>query len=658
MTAMIVATPQQASPRAPVTSVQRENLGPAQRILETLLPYVDHCVHNRPGVVVADPGSSVGVRWVFARPKKEGAEGDEVRVVYEVGAKGRKIGARLGVLGADGKTITNGAVRVGEYRRPGFFREVVAWTYRQIAEVWKLDNEFAARWASYAFAQENRDLKVILGAFMLVQSRSGQPVLEGGKLAFHDEDYREVGEAMILLGKDKGGFNAKMVLRMRELLSLPEVAAINRELGFGQSLRRPELGRWPKVAQRWLRYREQNPKLLEGLVKTGLRRSTISLACQVRYVPLSADFYRVLRWKQSQAKDGRRKLALGMVMPAAESWEGLTEEEVCQHIVSGRPKWNRLTAMLPAGIGLTRAIMGAAIESGCLSDAELINLSPTIEELGLLEVQVYRERHDKALREAENMRAANIALRMKSRENREKLLGAADAALQRQVAEAVRGVFLYFIIDISGSMTASLPVAMSCLSQLLQGFPPEKLVVAVFSTSGRVVDIKHPSRAGVENAFRGIQAGGGTDHVAGVYAAVTSAKRPSPDDDVVMCFVGDGGQHEINRFVQVVDQSRPRPVAFGFLRLPGENFEAVPTAARALGIPCFDLDPHAFAMVATGGAADPYAVPRIVRALISAAPAGTAPGRAATARVSLVDTILQTELLKKPAWASLPMPSR
>ena len=62
-----------------------------------------------------------------------------------------------------------------------------------------MDNELAARWASWSFAQEHRDLKVALTALMLVQNRCGAPVLEDGAVLFCDDDYREIGEAMCLL---------------------------------------------------------------------------------------------------------------------------------------------------------------------------------------------------------------------------------------------------------------------------------------------------------------------------------------------------------------------------------------------------------------------------------------------------------------------------
>lgn len=631
-----------------------ENLGPAERIIQTLLTYQDHLVHNRPGVVTPDPTSPAGVKWAFGKPRTEGVTGkddpNKHRVVYTLAKVGKKtVRQRIGVLQADGKTIHNGG-KVGEYRKPGFFPEVCAYAYRQIAEVWRLDNEFAARWASFSFVQEHKDMKVVLAAFMLVQSRTGEPITENGKLAFHDEDFREVGEAMLLIASKGHDFNPKLIHRVREFLSLPEITKINHDLGFGKSARRPELGRWKKAVTRWLYYRETNPKLLNGLVKAGFRQEVIGLAGQTRYVPQTPAFYEALRWGQKQGKEGQRKLALDVKVTPADTWEGLTEVQVCERIAKDKPKWNRLSTMLPKGMGLTRAIMACAIETGCVSSAEMIILAPTIEELGLLQVQTVKERFDKALSEADNQRAANIAKRMKSLEGAQKLEDAAEKVLQKQVAEVVKGLHVYFIIDISGSMTTSIPKAKEYIAQFLPGFPLDKVTVVTFSTSGRVVEIKHGSKAGVDAAFRGITAGGGTDHSQGVRAAFDH-RKPGPDEDAFVIFVGDGGEHSSDRFVAEVRRSGVNPVAFGWLKLPGDNFNAISNAAASLGIPCLMIDERIFA--------DPYAIPRTIRAMISATPVGKVAATATVApRVTLVDTILKTPLLKRPAWAAaVPMAS-
>lgn len=132
----------------------RENLGPAEHIINTLLTYNDHLFHGRPGVVTP-AGNAAGVVWHAATYKEE----DGHKVVYKIEKRGKKeIRTKLGFMteavGNDGHGIVktlhvreqtgpNGRI-IGEYRQPGIFPEVATWFYRQIAEVYKLDNEFAA----------------------------------------------------------------------------------------------------------------------------------------------------------------------------------------------------------------------------------------------------------------------------------------------------------------------------------------------------------------------------------------------------------------------------------------------------------------------------------------------------------------------------------
>lgn len=625
--------------------MEQNALGPAERILQTVLSYSDHAVHNRAGIVIPDPGSAVGVKWL---PVTHAVEDGE-KVVYElrkIGRKSTKI--KLGKLKDDGCVKDVNRV-IGRYQPAGLYPEVVLWMYKQVAAVWKLDNEFSAKWASYAFGQEHRDLKVILAAFMLVQCRKGDPVMDGGKLAFYDDDFRDVGEAMLLLGrkvvkKDSKGkdkdtnFNPKLLLRVHDVLTVPGVAEINRELGFGKSARKPFLGRWPKAVEKWLLYREENPKMLEGLVKAGFRRTVMNLARKVGYKPASPKFFEALRWKQDQAEDGRRSIAIGQAVKAAESWDGFTEEQICEAIVKTKPNFKRVVGLLPKGMGLTRAIVAASIDAGSFSDKDLIIATPTLEELGLLQVQEVKERWEKAIKTAEDMRAANIATRVRSKATQEKLVEAADTAIQKMVAEVVKGLRVYFMVDISGSMENAIEQAKVYLTKFLQSFPKDQLHVSVFNTSGREVEIKHNSAAGIENAFRGIAAGGGTDYGSGV--KVLQGHKPKEDEDALFIFVGD---EEAGLFTPAVRASGLNPIAFGFLKVRMNHDQAVRGTAAQLGIPCFMIDERIFA--------DPYAIPRTIRALIAATPVGKAVVAEAP-RVTLVETILKTDLLKKPAWAA------
>src|SRR6476620_7721072 len=129
----------------------REQLGPAERLLDLVLNSSAHLWHNRPGV---------NANGTWAPLKNKGVK-----------ASGAKVAAGLFVPAAEA-------------------------LYSRLLELYQLNVELMARFASYALTQTDwRDLKVACCALMLVQSRSGQPVHEDdGTVAFHDDDYRTIGE--------------------------------------------------------------------------------------------------------------------------------------------------------------------------------------------------------------------------------------------------------------------------------------------------------------------------------------------------------------------------------------------------------------------------------------------------------------------------------
>jgi hypothetical protein len=384
--------------------------------------------------------------------------------------------------------------------------------------------------------------------------------------------------------------------------------------------------------------------MLEGLVKAGFRSTVMELARRIGYKPESPKFFEVLRWKQAQAEDGRRSIAIGTEVKAAETWAGLTEEQICEKVVKEKPNWKRIVGLLPKEIGVTRAIAAAAIEAGSLSDKDLIIATPTLEDLGLLQVQDVRERWERAVKNAEDMRAANIASRVKNKETKEKLEEAADNALKKAVEEVMKGIRVYMMVDTSGSMEGAIEAAKAHLAKFVQGFPQDKLHVAIFNTSGREIKIPHASAAGVENAFRGVTAGGGTDYGAGI-RTLQHYKIVGAEEDNVFIFVGDEG-HQRDHFVNEVTASGLNPVAFGLVPCVGPRYgrsAAVRTTAQRLGIPCFEIDERTFA--------DPYAIPRTIRALIAATPVNQVRTVAAS-RETLAEMILKTDVLKKPAWAA------
>src|SRR5215831_6434567 len=103
--------------------VDHEKIGPAERIIQTVLAYTDHAVHNRPGMVVADPSGVTGVRWIPVTYRLEGQTDPKDKVVYEVRKLGRRsVRTMVGTLGPDNR-VSIGGRHVGDYRRSGLFPE-------------------------------------------------------------------------------------------------------------------------------------------------------------------------------------------------------------------------------------------------------------------------------------------------------------------------------------------------------------------------------------------------------------------------------------------------------------------------------------------------------------------------------------------------------
>jgi hypothetical protein len=620
-----------------------EQLGPAERIVGALTNFMDHVVHNRPGMVVKDPTSALGVKWEPVIWKEE----DGKKVVYRSQKVGRRTErVKVGAMNGDYQ-IKEGRRVVGEYRKPGLFPESAAYLYEQVAKVWQLDNEFAARWASWAFPRDHKDMKVVLCAFMLVQSRTGDPVIEDGKILFYDEDYRNVGEAMCLI-RAKVDLSPKHLLRVGDVLNLKEIAEINRKMGFGKSARNPARGRYYKVVEKWLRYREENPAMLEGLVKAGFRTTVMKLARRVGYKPTSDRFFEILRWKQDQSKDGRRTMAVGKKVKKADTWEGKDEREICEIISKAKLNWKSIVGRLPKDVGMTRAIVAAAVEAGCMSLQDLIILTPTLEELGLLKEPDVEKRWKAAVEQAENQRALNIAKNVRTKEAKEGLQEAVDKATEKAMTEATKDMRVYCVIDKSGSMQGALEKAQEYLTRFLGGFPLERLHVSVFNTTAVELTIRAPKAAAVRQAFMGHSAGGGTDYSLGVQ--VLARHKPLEGEDALIIFVGDEADSSVNgaeKLAETVRRSGINPSAFGLLKVLGTDLHghAVTQAANLLGIPCFNVDTQMFT------SDDPYAVTRMLRDLVASTPViGTRTGRV-PARKSLVEEILGTALLKKPVWA-------
>jgi hypothetical protein len=110
----------------------------------------------------------------------------------------------------------------GAAQAPGLFVPAALDLYGKLLAIYKLNGDLMAHFASYAILEtEWRDLKVACAALMLVQAYAGQPIHgEAGTVDFHEDDYRAVGQGMLLYyqQKSKHMMTPKSVLRVAQLL--------------------------------------------------------------------------------------------------------------------------------------------------------------------------------------------------------------------------------------------------------------------------------------------------------------------------------------------------------------------------------------------------------------------------------------------------------
>lgn len=583
-----------------------EQLGPAERLVNLIVNFPDHLWHNRPGVIQND-------KWRAAKREEIVAN-------------------------------SNGTLAPHlRYAPAGPNLAAIERVYRTMAEIYQANEELAARLASYIMLETDwRDMKVVCAAFMLVQPRSGQPVIDerGGlrEVLFEDDDYREIGEAMIKIYR-RGStrmMNPKLIRRIGELLNLPAVAQINRELGFGHAgKRKPFTGRYYKAVRDWLRYREANPTLLEGLVKAGFGNTVRQLARTTGYKPQSQRFFEILGWRQSQAAAGHREIGLTGLRIERLSFDGLDEAGICAAITAKNLGWKQVMGLLPQNVGLTPAICVALLDS--FSDKDLSILTPTLEDLGLLKHDAIKQRWTAAIANLDDQRTRNIAKNVRNRETAQALSSAADAAVTRVVAEATKelDIHILFLIDVSGSMQGAIEQSVEALSMIVQGFPQEKVHIACFNSMGSVIRPRHWSEAGIKHALSKLTADGGTQHSAAVSALHQAGVRIPTDADLIVFVVGDEAGEQGAVFATQMVNFGYQPKAFAHIVNIAQGWNrglTVRQASETLSVPYTEVNVEQFT--------DVYQVQRTLKAVLESQPF--------RGRTSLIEKILQVGLLQKP----------
>jgi len=149
------------------------------------------------------------------------------------------------------------------------------------------DPYFLAHFTSYAVNRlDSKDLKVVSVFVNSVSDADGTPFSSGSK--YKKPNLRSISQAAIQY------LDPKLVLRVIELANLKtKLGTKNEGTHFSRSLK--------TAITKYLRYREQNIKAMEGIKKSGLS-NTVKNIYRFSHLSPSTETAGVLGWKQ---KDGR-----------------------------------------------------------------------------------------------------------------------------------------------------------------------------------------------------------------------------------------------------------------------------------------------------------------------------------------------------------------
>jgi Mg-chelatase subunit ChlD len=267
-------------------------------------------------------------------------------------------------------------------------------------------------------------------------------------------------------------------------------------------------------------------------------------------------------------------------------------------------------------------------------------LTPTLEELGLMTEPEIRKRWEKAIAEATDQRALNIAKNVRSKDIKDKLVEASDNAAKKAVAEATaeQPIDVMFLIDKSGSMEGAIDKSKEALSRILAGFPQERMHIASFDTVGTVLKPKAASRAAVQHMLSAIKAGGGTMHAAALRALYQSGVRIAAGSKLIVIVVGDEAGEDGAQLAKAFCDYHYDVAAIAILvNVSGTRGLTVQQCARTMGVPYSEVQNDQFE--------DPYQVPRVLRTLLEAPKLGVG----VATQVGWLERVLGTPILQLPS---------
>lgn len=498
------------------------------------------------------------------------------------------------------QTITQGCMHL--WSKNKLQEEKMVPILRNFAQLAEKDPLFLAHMTSYTFKKlDSKDLKVVATFMNSLSDADGTPFSPGSE--FKKPNWRLISQAAFL------DLDPKLALRVLKLA--------NKKMPIGTKQNGTHFSKHLKTAaKKYLRYRESNPKILEGIKKAGLGNTLKNMYRVARIAP-SPEACQILRWKQKPGFPGE-----GVeIKKSGFDFTGMTDLQIAEKIRAEKFKPQAVLGALPDKLS---PVIAAAILEQCSGDQAVV-LTTMFEEQGLLKHKEVRELYESKIKTAKQALDRVERIKQELDEGTKEMLKASKSEVRKQQVGNIGKVYLH--IDISGSMTQSLQIAKdkgAIIAECVQN-PEENFHWGLFN--GNAYELKKPpkfTQDGFASILYGINPGGSTNCLA--------LWKRSRDLGCDTDFIITDGQHTDGNLESMFQQAKtlglatPRSVVIvkcGTYNLTLEN------GLRAAGIPVSVIDEKQLSESAL--------VTQAIRTAVVGA-------------VALVDEILNTPLLTLPKW--------
>lgn len=475
------------------------------------------------------------------------------------------------------------------------------------------DNDpiFLAHFTSYAIRKlDSADLKVLAVFANSLSSADGTPFSPGSK--YKKPNLRMVSQAAL----QDSFFDAKRAMR------LYQITALKRELGAHHKFGTHLTNGLTTAFRKYLRYRENNPKALEGIRKVGLKDTYKHLYRLLRMGPTD-EAAAILNWNQK----GKKIQRIDMF-----GFKDLSDIEVAEKIRKDKlPVLGVLGALMQRGpkAKISPVIAVAIMEQ--VTGNQAVILRELFDEQGLL-----KNPEVMALYESK-VKTAKTALDRVERINTEigeevtKVLKAAKSAKRKETVGVVPKLFLH--IDISPSMQQAIELAKDYGATFAEAIPnpEENFFWGAFNHTG--MSLPRPEsfeKDAFHSVLFGLRCSGSTN----VMACYGMAREVGAVVDVLITDEGHmaPGQHimdEIDRY-EKAGKGKPKSVIVVHVDTPGSP------AAGTLR-PFFESRGIEFVLLKPEALKESALVAQTIRASIQG-------------QQAILDEILATPLLTLPKW--------